>query len=275
MRKVILPIFLLAVFFQGCEGKWQSEDPVLAEVGSRKLFLSNVQNLINPGSTAVDSTAIVDGYVQNWIRENLMIEEAEKNVAADINLNKLVDDYRSSLLVYNFEKRLVDKMLDTIIPEAEKKQYYSQNKNQYLLSHPILKCVIAKVPSKSIGKTDLTKSLSKKDMTEAMFIIKEKATYHHLDTAAWITIADLNSLLPGNMLKNEKLSDGKVLKGKEGDSEFYVKILGYYDEKEIPPFDYIEGIITKTLLSERKIILLKKYRDDLFEKGDYKIHRIE
>lgn len=49
-----------------------------------------------------------------------MILEAEKNVAADINLNKLVDDYRSSLLVYNFEKRLVDQMLNTIITMDEK-----------------------------------------------------------------------------------------------------------------------------------------------------------
>lgn len=275
MRRAIFLTFLLAAVHTGCDTKWRSDDPVLAEVGDRKLFLSSVQNLVNPGSSAVDSTAIVDGFVQNWIRENLMIEEAEKNVAADINLNKLVDDYRSSLLVYNFEKRLVDKMLDTIIPAAEKRQYYAQNKNQYLLSHPVLKCVIAKMPSKSMGKTDLSRSLAKKDLTEAMFIIKEKATYHHLDTATWMTMADLNSLVPANMIKNEKLGSGKVLSGREGDSEYYVKILGYYDEKEIPPFDYIEGIITRTLLSERKIRLLRKYRDDLFEKGDYKIHRIE
>ena len=34
----------------------------------------------------------------------------------------------------------------------------------------------------------------------------------------------------------------------------------YYDENKIPPFDYIDGKITKTILSERKIELLKNYR---------------
>ncbi len=270
-------LFFVIILLAGCDGRsWlgnHSGDPVLASVGNKKLFLSNVQNLVNQGTSAVDSVAIVDGYVQSWIRENLMVQEAEKNVAADINLNKLVEEYRSSLLVYNFEKRLVDKMLDTIIPLADKRQYYSQNKNQYVLSHPIIKCVVAKMPTRA--KVDLSKPLNKQDLTEAFFIIKEKASYHHLDTAQWMTMADLASMVPTSTFQDVRLSRGKVLKDKEGDYEYYVKILSHYDEKEIPPFDYMEGVITKTILSERKIKLLKKYRDDLYEKGEYKIYKPE
>lgn len=258
-------------FLQGCKDGFyfneNAKDPVVARVGERSLFKSQLEELVHEGTSATDSAAIVDGYMQNWIRENLMIAEAEKNVAADINLNKLVDDYRSSLLVYNFEKRLIDTKLDTTVLMAEKKAYYEQNKNQYILSHPVFKCLIAKVPAKSSDVKNIKQSLGKSDLTEALFLIKEKAVYHHIDTAAYMTFEDLRSLLPANMVNPDKISSGKIYQEKSKEYEYFVKILKYYDENKIPPFDYIDAKITKTILSERKIQLLKKYRQDLYDNG--------
>jgi len=264
---LVLPLLFLFSCKDGFNFNRDTKDPIIAKVGEKNLFKSQIAELIHPGTSPTDSAAIVDGYIENWIRENLMILEAEKNVAADINLNKLVDDYRSSLLVYNFEKRLVDQMLDTIITMDEKRDYYESFKNQYLLSHPIFKCVIAKVSSKASGLKDIKNALGKADMTESIFLIKEKAVYHHLDTAKWMTIEDLESLLPKGMIEISELSGGKVFQKKEKDYEYFVKIITYYDEKRIPPFDYIEGKIIKTILSERKIELLKKYRQDLYDQG--------
>ena len=264
---LVLPLLFLFSCKDGFNFNRDTKDPIIAKVGEKNLFKSQIAELIHPGTSPTDSAAIVDGYIENWIRENLMILEAEKNVAADINLNKLVDDYRSSLLVYNFEKRLVDQMLDTIITMDEKRDYYESFKNQYLLSHPIFKCVIAKVSSKASGLKDIKNALGKADMTESIFLIKEKAVYHHLDTAKWMTIEDLESLLPKGMIEISELSGGKVFQKKEKDYEYFVKIITYYDEKRIPPSDYIEGKIIKTILSERKIELLKKYRQDLYDQG--------
>lgn len=264
---LVLPLLFLFSCKDGFNFNRDTKDPIIAKVGEKNLFKSQIAELIHPGTSPTDSAAIVDGYIENWIRENLMILEAEKNVAADINLNKLVDDYRSSLLVYNFEKRLVDQMLDTVITMDEKRDYYESFKNQYLLSHPIFKCVIAKVSSKASGLKDIKNALGKADMTESIFLIKEKAVYHHLDTAKWMTIEDLESLLPKGMIEISELSGGKVFQKKEKDYEYFVKIITYYDEKRIPPFDYIVGKIIKTILSERKIELLKKYRQDLYDQG--------
>ncbi|MBK8349955.1 MAG: hypothetical protein IPL08_20960 [Saprospiraceae bacterium] len=269
-----LPFYILLIFvfcMTACKDGFyfnkKAKDPILASVGERNLFKSQVDGLIHDGTSPTDSAAIVDGFVQNWIRENLMITEAESNVAADINLNKLIDDYRSSLLVYNYENKLIDKKLDTLLTYAEKKAYYDANKNQYVLSHPVFKCIIAKIPAKVPGLSSVKTALNKSDMTEALFLIKEKAVYHHIDTAMFLTIEDLKSLVPADMINSKDLSNGKVIQKKEKEFEYFVKILKYYDENKIPPFDYIEGKITKTILSERKIQLLKTYRQELYEKG--------
>ncbi|MBK8519172.1 MAG: hypothetical protein IPL55_23665 [Saprospiraceae bacterium] len=223
--------------------------------------------MIIPGTSPTDSAAIVDGFVQNWIRENLMIVEAEKNIAADINLNKLVDDYRSSLLVYNFEKRLVDKNLDTIISNAEQKVYYEENKNQYLLSHPIVRCIISKIPARQQEMRAIRTALNKSDLTEAMFLVKEKSVYHHIDLEKWMSFEDLRSLIPVDMVPQGSIKSGKVYEKNEGEFYFFVKIIGFYDEKQIPPFEYIKSKITKTILSQRKNNLLKQYRAKLYENG--------
>ncbi len=245
----------------------KATDPVVAKVGDQYLFKSKLEELVHEGTSTTDSAAIVDGYIQNWIVENLMVREADKNVAADINLNKLVEEYRSSLLVYNYEKKLIDTRLDTLISNAEKVAFYEKNKAQYLLSHPVLKCIIAKVPAKSNDIKNIHNALGKSDLTEAMFLIKDKAVYHHIDTAMYMTIEDVVSLVPTNMIDPEKIAAGRVYQEKYKDFEYFVKILKYYDENKIPPFDYIDAKITKTILSERKITLLKNYRQQLYENG--------
>ena len=267
----ILSLVAFVLLFFGCKDGFyfnkDAKDPVVARVGERNLFKSQLENLVHSGTSPADSAAIVDGYIQNWIREHLMISEAEKNVAADINLNKLVDDYRSSLLVYNYEKMLIETKLDTIVTLDEKKSFYEHNNNQYVLSHPIFKCIVAKIPTKSADIGNIKKALDKSDLTEALYLIKERAVYHHIDTAAYLTIEDLSSLIPTNMVEPNKIVSGKIYQQKSKDYEYFVKILKYYDEKKIPPFDYIEIKIVKTILSERKIQLLKKYRQDLYDNG--------
>lgn len=260
-------IIMLGACKDGFHFNKDAKDPIIAKVGERNLFKSQIQDLVHSGTSPTDSLAIVDGYIQNWIRENLMIAEAEKNVAADINLNKLVDDYRSSLLVYNYEKRLIETKLDTNVTRDERRAYYNLYSNQYLLSHPIFRCVIAKIPAKSPDVNNIKKALAKTDLTEALFLIKEKAVYHHLDTDVYMTSNDLRSMLPLDIVVSTKLSEGKIIQEKSKDYEYFVKILNYYDENKIPPFEYIEAKIVKTILSERKIQLLKKYRQDLYDNG--------
>lgn len=276
-----LGLMLLSMY--GCRDIYNfnksADDPILAKVGDKSLFKSELSGLIHEGISKTDSAAIIDGYVENWVREKLMVLEAEKNVAKDINLTKLVDDYRSSLLVYNYEKRLVNQLLDTLISESEKQSYYKANIKQYILSHPVFKCIIAKVPSKNAGITSIKSALEKKDLTEALFLIKEKAEYHHIDTSQFLTFEELKSLTPTNMIKADEMKEGKTFHSKGKEYEFFVKVLKYYDESKNPPFDYIESKIIKTILSERKIQLLKKIRQDLYDSGvnekQFEIYKIK
>lgn len=264
-------IYSLLVFNLGCKEvpgfKKTHKDAVVARVEDKTLMLSQIKEMVHEGISKTDSAAVVDGFIQNWVRENLMIKEAEKNIAADININKLVDDYRSSLLVYNYEKFLVETKLDTIVTKEDKMRYYEKNKGQYLLSHPIFTGVIVKISSKSSSLQTIKTKLEKNDWHDLEALLQAKANMYRLDTTMYWTLDDVYPLVPEGMIASSNIVDNKVLSKREKDFDYFIKIIRGYREHEVPPYDFIESKITKSILSERKIQLLNQFRQDLFDKG--------
>ncbi len=66
-----------------------------------------------------DSSLIINAYVERWIRETLLLLEAERNIPSDLNIDKLVRDYRASLVRHSYEQFLVEQLLDSTVTKAE------------------------------------------------------------------------------------------------------------------------------------------------------------
>jgi len=263
-------IFIVFLLLSGCKNritnKTVSDDKVVAKVGNRYLYQSQINELISEGTSPTDSVTIVNGFLQNWIREGLMIIEAEKQVSSDLNLDKLVDDYRSSLLVYNFENKLIENQLDTIVSGEEKIEFYEMHKNNYRLSHPIFKCVAGKFSKKNKNLKNIEKVFDTKDVFSIESTVNQDVVKIFSDTSRYLTKEDLLSWLPQD-LNSKTLNVRKTIKLTDANYEYYVKMIEFYDENDIPPFSYIESKIEKTILSERKNNLLKEYRQQLYLKG--------
>ena len=68
--------------------------------------------MIYDGVSPEDSTLIINAYVERWVREQLLMQKAEENIPKDLNLNKLVNDYRESLILNNYERLLIESLLE-------------------------------------------------------------------------------------------------------------------------------------------------------------------
>ena len=76
--KRLVAIFCLALaILASCHRK---EDPVVAQVYQYKLYASEVRNSMPVGLSQEDSLTLVRDFIDSWVKEKLVLHEAEKNL---------------------------------------------------------------------------------------------------------------------------------------------------------------------------------------------------
>ena len=74
---------------------------VLAEVGGEKLYLHDIAPIFTPDMTAEDSIKIQKSYVDQWVKKQLKIQEAEEMFrSSQEDIDRMVEEYRNSLMTH-------------------------------------------------------------------------------------------------------------------------------------------------------------------------------
>jgi len=280
MKKLYLPAFLKAsagafllltcIVFWHCGNKSgvKKEDKLLASVYDRNLYLSELEGVVPEGTVPTDSALLVTAYVQRWLREQLMMYEAERNIPKDLNIDELVRSYRASLVRFNFEEQLIAEKLDSTVSEDELKAYYENNKDQFQLESTILKCKLLKLsqqaPQNEINK--LWYSRSSADEAKLIAFAKQWATLSLLDVEKWYTLEEVSALLPKGTLTSDNVSSRREGTLSDGDFRYYYRVLEAVQGKTTAPFDYAKDQAQKIILHKRKQELLERWKEDLYQK---------
>lgn len=123
-----------------------SGDEVLVRVGSKQLSTSDMSAVMPKGLTGADSADYVDAYIEKWIVKQLKLQEAElmfSSSAADID--RMVDDYRQSLLIRKIEQYYLDTEMNNDITDAEIEAYYDSHRGDFRLTKSIVKGRIVEI----------------------------------------------------------------------------------------------------------------------------------
>lgn len=227
-----------------------------------------MEGLFDKSMTKEDSLIKLDAFVNTWVKDQMMISEAKKVVSSSIDIENLVEQYRSSLLLYNYETKLVEEMLDTSVTENQAQEYYEANKDQYILPNSIVKAMVAKIPATAKGIDRFYTDWKDKDYESVTKFVTLKADYIDFDTTGYRPMSELMATLPDGKFGESKLSEKGDYQGKHDEHEFFIKILDYHKSGEAAPFDYIRSTIDKIILNNRKQSLLKRKRQELYSKID-------
>ena len=157
-KNIFISFFLLGLCLIGfsCKkfftekGKELTEQP-LARVNEIFLYPSDIAGM-GSGNTRQDSIKIVNGYILDWVQRNLIIDKAEKNLPKELlDIDKKVDNYRQSLIIYNYESELIAQKLNTSIAKEEKQKYHQRGKEKYIIDEDFLIRNHGEIWSKKIG----------------------------------------------------------------------------------------------------------------------------
>lgn len=259
-------VFLVFIACNDSVDQNHEEDPIVASVFDNNLYYSAFQPMLQQEATPEDSIQYARAIIEKWVRDAILMHEAEKNIPADLDIQKMVDDYRSSLILMNYTQNIVHSNLDTFISEGQLNAYYEENKSQFKLEEPVVQCFFTKINEESEELDNVEKLWKDRDY-EGLASLDEEIFEIILDNQdQWISWKDINSLIPKSFWSYNEVKDKNVRMKSEGGFKYFLKIYDSVDKNETPPLSYIEDQAKKVILHKRQTELLDKLKEDLYNK---------
>ncbi len=271
MKKLVFIVLILVTV--SCKYlEFNSKDAVVAEVGNNKLYASEIKSLIPPGKSREDSLEMLNQYVNRWAIKHLLLSKAENELSkTDKDVEQELEDYRSSLLMYRFEKMYIDQRLDTTITEAECRDYYEKNSKNFVLSNSVVKTRFAKISSTSPNLEKLKriyKSVSLEDVDEFERLCYSSADKYSNFNNEWIDIALIAKEIPYDVPAVEReLATKSYIETKDSLYTYLVFFPEKISPSDTAPFEYYHSRIKEIILSKRKQDLITKLEQDLIREG--------
>ncbi len=245
-----------------------SGDKLLAEVFNKHLYLSELKSMISENTSDQDSITIVNTYIQRWVREQLLMHEAERNIGNDLNIDDLVRNYRASLVRNNYEKILVRLQMDSTIAQEELLSYYEENKEQFQLDHNILRCYYMKVKKDHPQLADVNKwweSNDLEDFEKLLSFCSEHAEDYILDDSTWVKSIDILKKMPSSYTNDFLLREGYTLNRTGESYQYFLKVNDAFIKGNIAPLDHVEDQVSRVILHKRKLKLLDDKKEEIYD----------
>ncbi len=269
--KAGLILFMLSIGLEACKyfERQSGSNKLLASVYNKSLYLSDLEGMFPEAATKQDSMQVINAYVDRWIRDNIIMNEAERNIPKELNIDELLKKYRESLILSSYEEQLTKMVLDTAISDAEMTDFYEKNKDQYQLENPIVRCYFIQVPKAVPHLDSLTRwwntPKSGDNLKKMQDFAKRHARSFILNDSSWTRSDDLVRLLPKGTLSAENITTGKELTLKDDDFQYFFRALSVMNQKEIAPLSFIKEQASKYILHQRKIQLIEKKKQEMYE----------
>ena len=275
-------IFFLVIFLAGClnSGKKAQEIPV-AKVYDRYLYVSQLQDIVPPGLTAEDSVLIVKNYVEKWIRNQLLLFQAEQYLAPEEkDVERQIEDYRNSLLIFKYEQNFINNKLDTIVKEKNIEDYYNSYSSNFILNNNLIKGIFIQVP-RSAPEIYKIRSWYRSDNPDN---IKQMEQYCYANATKFDYFEDEWKYFP-EILKNMPkiysrpeniLQYRKNYEIKDSTYYYFLKISDYRLEGTVSPLELVRNDIRSILLNKRKIQLIQELEaniyNDALNRGNFTVY---
>ncbi len=241
---------------------------IIARVGNNVLYKEDIIDLIPKNCSPEDSSHIVQQYIYSWATKHLLLDKAESKLSnEDLDVDKELEDFRRSLLVYRYEKLLVDQKLDTLITNEECEAYYKNNPQSFISSVSVVRARYIKV-SNSSPNLQIIKSLYKSydidDSEKLSSMCYSSADKFYNFNNQWVSLDIIARELGSDVNSCERELDGN--KSIEKDNLGYTQLVSVSERirpGEAAPFDYCLPRIKEILLSKRKQELISSLERNL------------
>ncbi len=270
MKKVFI-LFLIAL--SSCNiGSDNKDDRVLARVHKEYLYESDLKDIVPSGLSKNDSASAAQNFINNWIHQKLMRIKAEENLQnKDKKFIQQLEDYRNSLVIYEYQSQLLRQQLDTVVSETQIEEYYSKNPSNFQLRSNIVKLFYLKAESKiknlpRIRKAFFSDKPDDKNFLDEISIQGQIVLF--ADTSKWMPFEEILKAIPVKAYNQEAfLKNNREFEFQDEGFVYMIRFFDFLIKDQVSPLSFEKDKITQIILNQRKVNLLNKLESEIYQQA--------
>ncbi len=274
----ILGILVLVMFgIHSCDdGK--DKGKLLAKVGERELYEADITFL---AYTQLDSAEVVSNYVDQWVAEQILVTEAEKDETIDRqSIDRRIEEFRNELLIHQLENKRIEEQLDTNVSTKEIEAYYKDHQADFQLNDYLVKVLYLKIPldAPDIDKIGGAYKLRKDEDIETIEIYaKMYASNFYYDIDNWIYFDDILKEIPLHDINKDRfILKRSKLRFEESGFYYFLNIVDYKLKNSTSPISFERENIKARIINLRIKDLRQNIKNDIiknaYENGNVTVY---
>ena len=195
--------------------------------------------------------------------DQILIDEAEKNLTDKSRIEELVRKYRTELVIHELEKHAISEM-SIEIDSTELDSLSAAFMMDMTLQEDIVKYLLVKVPI-AFDNDTLSRLWKTEDLVAMKSFVNMSNGRYYLDLDRWYAKAELKVLLPSELFKKINFSKTENYSYSDTAHKFYIKILEFRKEKETAPQEFVYEKLKHQILHDRSKKFLNNWKMNLYQ----------
>ena len=255
---------------------------VLVKVKDRTLGRSEIKQQIPRGLSSADSMLLAGSLEKKWVKDALVYDVALRNLEGEdkAEVDKLVEEYRHSLIRYRYQEQLIKERLSSEFQESDKLSYYEENQKKFVLDKALVKGLFLKIPVDAPGLSDVKgwyRSTSEASLEKIEKYSVQNASIYDYFYDKWVDFDQVMDNIPVHVSNaNDFLKANKFVEVSDSTYCYLLNIKEYLPVESVAPYDYASAQIVEMLTNLRKVEFLRKFEEELYNdavrSGDVKFY---
>ena len=266
----IITLLTLCYLCNGCQlYEEKRKSGTIAEYNGKTITQEQINNL-TAGLNPQDSARVAQQYIQQWA-----ISLIEYDIAKDQtnkNIEQLVEDYRRSLYLHEYETKLISQRMPRNVEDTLVQTFYNTHRQQLILTETIIQGLLLVVPNQAPKLDELKKKIQQPELEENIEWI-EKFAYQYavgyeLFIDDWKTTSDIIVLMPLEQDNLDKqLKNKRQIEIQDSINTYLLQVTDLHMKGDEKPITYARKEIEEILLRQRQVEFIQQERNKLYNKA--------
>ena len=246
-------------------------DDTIARVGRNELTTADIADVMPANLSGEDSAVFVKQYADKWIVRQLKVEEADRLFSgSEKDIEKLVEDYRQTLLVGKVDQYYVDQQMGGDFTDEDIAEYYNTHKSDFVLDRTLVKGRIVCFPASYRQSKKLMEQMRKAATSQSddktFSEVCEKNGFLVIDNRSeWVNFADFLANLPTTRSQeyDHLLDKLGIQEMKANDVRYYFDFTSVCRKGNVAPLEMVVENIRRILVTQRRSEIIKAHEEGI------------